>query len=94
MMMMMTVRLKHIRILMTVMCLLETKELALTLRLSESFLWADYHSSLLCSHMDQRSLLPIFLLIIPSPPPVCTSLKGAFHSVSVTASSLSCWKHR
>jgi len=25
---------------------------------SESFLWADYHMSLLCSRMDQRSLLP------------------------------------
>jgi len=26
---------------------------------SESFLWADYHLSLLCSRLDQRSLLPI-----------------------------------
>ncbi len=26
---------------------------------SESFLWADYHLSLLCSRMDQRSLLPL-----------------------------------
>jgi len=42
----------------TATCLLETKELVLALRLSESFLWADYHPSLLCSRMDQRSLLP------------------------------------
>ncbi len=55
----MAARLKHTRILATAMCLLETKELALALRLSESFLWADYHPSLLCSRMDQRSLLPL-----------------------------------
>ena len=54
----MTARLKHTRILMTATCLLETKELASALRLSESFLRADYHPSLLCSHMDQWSLLP------------------------------------
>ncbi len=29
------------------------------LSLSESFLWANYHLSLLCSRMDQRSLLPL-----------------------------------
>jgi len=39
------------------MCLLKTKELALMLSLSESFLWADYHLSLLCSHINQWSLL-------------------------------------
>jgi len=48
----------------TAMCLLETKELALTLRLSESVLWADYHLSLLCSHMDQQSLLPLLESIV------------------------------
>ena len=58
-MMVMAARLKHTRILMTAMCLLETKELASVLSLSESFLRADYHPSLLCSRMDQRSLLPI-----------------------------------
>ena len=66
-MMMIAARLKHIRILMTVMCLLETKELVLTLRLSESFLQADYHPSLLCSRMDQRSLLPNLILAVALP---------------------------
>jgi len=36
-MMVMAARLKHTRILMTAMCLLETKELASVLSLSESF---------------------------------------------------------
>jgi len=58
-MMVMAARLKHIRILTTAMCLLKTKELVSALRLSESFLRADYHPSLLCSRMDQRSLLPL-----------------------------------
>jgi len=30
---------------------------------SKSFLWADYHPSLLCSRMDQQSLLPLTLSI-------------------------------
>lgn len=42
------------------MCLLETKELASALRLSEFFLRADYHLCLFCSRMDQRRLLPLF----------------------------------
>jgi len=32
--------------------------------LSESFLQADYHLSLLCSHMDQRSLLPLLIICL------------------------------
>jgi len=59
--MMMAVRLKHTRILMTVMCLLETKKLALILSLFKSFLQTNYHLSLLCSYINQQSLLLLIL---------------------------------
>jgi len=38
------------------------KELVLTLRLSESFFFSADYLSLLCSHRDQRSLLPMYHL--------------------------------
>lgn len=45
--------------LMTVRFLVD-KELMSTLRLSESFFVSADYSSLLCSHRDQCSLLPLF----------------------------------